>query len=876
MTAEGGSGAAAEQPPGRPGRALRGLALGLVLFCLLGRCFLNELPFRTSALQGIQALRAGGTSSALGGDHGELARVSFAMVLLAAGGLWLLGGAVAGGTPMRFRWWAVLIALFALLSLVSALRSSDVRSALDCWVEQVAILSAGYLAAEICAEGLGFGWVVAVLAGAAAVMAAKGFWQVFVEVPQRVADFEMYRAQRLASFGWQADSVQAKLLEARLKDPSPFGYFSLANIFASLMIVLAAAAAGLAWEKLVAGWRHLRPRRGMLRDGQVPLPMLAAVLSLLVAIAAVVVLFLTRSRGGVAGFVLAGVLALVAGRYGRTLGRHWKKAALIAVGVFVLSVGLVVGVGLARDRLPTKTMTFRWYYWTGSARIVRDRPVLGVGPGNFASAYLKHRRAEGEEAIKLPHNVFVHAAVQYGLLGGGVYVAILVGLVLAASRPAAGRGDLPLGGVMAGGDGRFVLIGGMILATAPLLARTCFAGLGDSGAVLIFEAVLPAAVLAVGMLIALWGGGRLDGAVAACGVGSRVAIACGAVGFLVHNMVTYSLWVPATALVFWVAAGAAAGRAGGPAGRRLPRASWALGVAAVVLVCAAGWMLWRPVYRRDRLMVRIGQSIRQGHLATAEALAGRYAALDKLDAISASEAARVILAGCQGGDPAEIAERAGRAYEYARLATRRDPANFAHARLAGMACWLEVAPDAMRYRWEGQGPDDQAINRLTEALLERPGDVVLLSALAGVKYRMGEFLEALRLCELAIRQAPGSFVLHARAGDAAWRAGQREKAAVAWRRAAELAPTGAKVQEALSLLAEAVDHLNPMDLRLRVDYAEILLDANRPAEALRQLELAEAIDSARMAESLERFTPAERQDVAMLKARAEVLAGPKD
>ncbi len=873
MTAADGSGVAVERPGGRTGRTLRGLALSLVLFCLLGRCFLNEFPFRTSALLGVYAPQAGDESSALGYDHGELARLSFAMLLLAAGVIWLLGGAVAGGVRMRFRWLAWLIGLFAAVSLLSALRASDVRGALDCWIEQVAILMAGYLVAEICSDRRRFGWVVAALAGAAAVMAAKGFWQIFVEVPHRVADFQMYRADRLAGFGWEGDSVQAKILEARLKDPSPFGYFSLTNIFASLMIVLCAAALGLAWEKLLSGWRHLKSRPGMLRSGEVPLPMLAAGLSLLVAIAAVIVLALTRSRGGLGGFALAVVLAVTAGRYRRVLGRHWKKAALIGVGLFVLAVGAVVGVGLARDRLPTKTMAFRWYYWTGSASIVADRPVLGVGPGNFASAYLKHRRPEGEEAIKLPHNVFVHAAVQYGLVGGGIYLTLLAALVLAACRPAARPVDLPVGQGGGAVTGKAVLIGGMLLATAPLFARACFGGLGGSGEVLVLEAVLPAAVLAVGMLIALWNGSELAAGPGAAGVGCRVALACAAVGFLAHNMVTYSLWVPATALVFWVAAGAAAGQAGGAA-KRLPRwPAWAVTIVAAALVCTAGWMLWRPVYQRDRLMVQVGQSIRRGNLATAETLARRYAAVDGLDAISASDAAKVILAGCHGADLAEITKRATRAYEYAKLAAERDPADFAHARLAGLTYWLQAAPDALRYRWDGSFQDGQtAAEQLTKVLLERPRDTQLLSALAGIKFHMGEYAEALRLCELAIRQAPASFLLQVHAGDAAFGAGETEKAAAAWRRAAQLAPAGPKVEGALTLLAEAVDHLNPMDLRLRADYAVVLLDADRPNEALRQLVLADAIDSSRMSDSLERFTPAERQQVAMLRARAEVLA----
>ena len=204
----------------------------LLLMLLAGRCFLGELPFRTSAVQ----IGAGGQSVQVSADYTELTRISFAVCLLALAGVWLAASATTGRIPVRRGYLIWLVGAFAFWSLGSALLASDTRSALTGWCEQFAILTAGILAVQLCADKRRFLILLVVLTGLAGAMAAQGAWQVFVEAPDRIEDFQLYRLERLAEIGIAPDSPQAAAFEARLSNRAPFGFFSLSNVFASLMV----------------------------------------------------------------------------------------------------------------------------------------------------------------------------------------------------------------------------------------------------------------------------------------------------------------------------------------------------------------------------------------------------------------------------------------------------------------------------------------------------------------------------------------------------------------------------------------------------------------------------------------------------------------
>ncbi|MCK4275855.1 MAG: O-antigen ligase family protein, partial [Phycisphaerae bacterium] len=405
-------------PTERFGRCVQTAGFALLLAVVAARPFLGEMTFRSSVLRGAFAAASTGADQIARYDRSELARVHLGSVLLAGCLLWFIGGAIRGRLAIRYGFLLWAIVAFGVLSFISAQYASDKRAALNGWMEQVSLISAGFVALQICADRRRFAMVMIVLAALGGALAVKGIYQYFVEAPERIVDFRMYHAERLAALGWAPETPQARLIRLRMLDKAPFGFFSLANLYASLMVVLLGSGVGLAADKIAHAARGFDQWRRGRRGAEIHTPTLAALLGVLVPVGVVVALVLTRSRGAIAAAAAATVAGILVGFFGSFFARHWRKAVLIVVSVFLLGAGLVIAYGLKHDRLPTRTMRYRWYYWTGAAEVLADRPVLGAGAGNFHTAYLPHRRPEAEEEVKTPHNVVMHALSQYGLLGG--------------------------------------------------------------------------------------------------------------------------------------------------------------------------------------------------------------------------------------------------------------------------------------------------------------------------------------------------------------------------------------------------------------------------------------------------------------------------
>ncbi len=128
-------------------------------------------------------------------------------------------------------------------------------------------------------------------------------------------------------------------------------------------------------------------------------------------------LLLSLSRGAIvvgipAAFLVMGVLA----------GPKWRRVTLIA-----LVVGLLALVPLLRTPRfaglldPTQgTAGFRLSLWHSAWGMIRDHPLLGVGPDNFLYAYRTRYvlpTAWEEFNLSHPHNVVMDFAVRLGLPG---------------------------------------------------------------------------------------------------------------------------------------------------------------------------------------------------------------------------------------------------------------------------------------------------------------------------------------------------------------------------------------------------------------------------------------------------------------------------
>ena len=752
------------------GGTLRSLAFIILLSVIAARCFLGEFGVRVSQVAPAIAAAQSNGQVQFYPDTREIARVGFAGILLAAVALWVLAGVIEGKLSIKFGSLGLLIIAFGVVSYFSARQASDQRTAINGWLEQVSLLGAGFLAIQLCGDRKRFSQLVVVIAAVGGALAAKGLYQYFVDAPERLADFDMYRSQRLGQLGFADGTPAAEMLRIRLADRSPTGFFSLINLYASLLIILLCGSAGLAASKIACALRDYPAWRKMRKKGEVHLPSLAAGLWVGVVAAIAVVLVLTSSKGAVAAVILAGLLAVAVGLFGKKLAVHWKKAVLAVACLAVLAGAGVVACGIKYDSLPTKTMTVRWYYWTGAAEIIREKPILGVGPGNFPAGYLQHRRAEAEEEVKNPHNFLLGALTQFGFAGGLLYIAAVGFVLVNLARP------VPPGQQQTSDSAKrrpWALF--IALALAPLAARLILAP--AEPLVALFETYLPVVVFWIMLIVAGWCGGCINSTPSRA---LAIGLACGCVGFAIHNLLSFSLWAPATAGVFWVCSGACIGL-----GRKKRTICsrwliWPSAVVSVLIIPAVILFVFAPALAKWNIHKEIYRSLVDRDTAGAIAGAIKLGQADPLDGLAASDASKLLLA----VHPRRY-ERLGypplaSPHYWSRQAVSRDPLNYTYKAMAGKVGFA-------RQSW------------------------------------------------LKAEGLP---------------AGARD----------DLSP--------LTYLSDAVQ-LNPQNIRLRLDYAEMLCNFGRFTECIAQLERAMEIDAVLPVGSVEHFKADEFAQIELLRERAK-------
>lgn len=818
-------------PTREAGRSsLETAAFVLLLTVIACRPFLNEMPSRTGMLRLSSALSAQSPWQAAmeGVEFASLARTGFATAVFLGATLWAVGR-FRSGAKLALGGWGVLAIVFAGLSLVSAARAADRVTAGEVWLEQASFLAAAFVLAQLCRDRRRFALLVITLAAVGATMAAKGAWQVFVEIPDRVAEFREHASEQMKHIGITPGSPGAALMETRVNDPSLTGFLGLANPFASILLVVLSAGAGLAADRFISAWRHWRANRGRARAGEVPAPLLAAAILLVLAILTAATLLLTRSRGAIASAVLGACACAVVLACREWFASRWRKALLALAGVFVLGAAGTVAYGLARDRLPTLTMTFRWYYWTATGEIVRENPLWGVGGGNFPDAYLRHRRAGAEEEIKAPHNMILHSLAQFGVPGGAAYLALAGWMLFAVVRPrgrddALSAGEWNAPGAEGGADEGAIRREGVALLAMMTLgvffARAFLSGAATNAYVLAIEAGGPAVVLALMFGAFSWAGAGWLREGVCPGAVTRVALAGGLFAFVLHSMVEFGPWMPAPGLTFWAAAGGLAGFAAGAgeanqAGNR--RVGNAITLVAVSLMLGFAVYLAWPVVEKTAWAMEAAESLARGNSQSAVAHAERYADADGRDNLAAADAARLCVAvsppSSRAGAAMEIQQRLAQAEQWARRAVDRCPAHGDHYILLADVLWSRLDPNHLSL---AAGQDAPAKAPGTAA---SGSDVPAASRAAQPARAFG-------------RETNGGFD---------------------------------EVADALSRAAER----NPGDARLRVKYARSLLLAGRAADCLAQIELARKLNEQLLAQSVVRFSPAEVEEIAQLVSRAK-------
>ena len=165
-------------------------------------------------------------------------------------------------------------------------------------------------------------------------------------------------------------------------------------------------------------------------------------LLMVVILAGAVGIVMTSARSAVIGLGIGGILIMF--RFYRS--RYFPLVLLSGIALCAIGLMFLPATTLARfeavanfsaDRSLFRRMT---YFRIGWDQLLRS-PLWGVGPGNFPAYYMEaaYRFLPGRTLDPRElHNSYADAAVEYGLIGFGLFMAIIVtalsGVVLAARR----------------------------------------------------------------------------------------------------------------------------------------------------------------------------------------------------------------------------------------------------------------------------------------------------------------------------------------------------------------------------------------------------------------------------------------------------------
>lgn len=111
-----------------------------------------------------------------------------------------------------------------------------------------------------------------------------------------------------------------------------------------------------------------------------------------------------------------------------------KKILMAFSGLILLAVAIPLVPERYIERIAStanyetdESANIRLTLWSAGVRMVADRPLLGVGVGNFSTAYgSTYRQEDSANLWWEPHNNFIQSASEMGLLGLVTFVALMV------------------------------------------------------------------------------------------------------------------------------------------------------------------------------------------------------------------------------------------------------------------------------------------------------------------------------------------------------------------------------------------------------------------------------------------------------------------
>ena len=155
------------------------------------------------------------------------------------------------------------------------------------------------------------------------------------------------------------------------------------------------------------------------------------------SLALLAVVNVTLMVQGATGYLVVGALAILLGS--QHMG--WRGGVGMFLAIAVLLVAALAVPNPFQERIDkiqrelqdwnpsgsTRTSTgLRLEFYQNSLAVAAQHPLIGVGTGGFPKAYAAQVAGTGKSETRNPHNEFLHIAIQVGILGVVLLVALFV------------------------------------------------------------------------------------------------------------------------------------------------------------------------------------------------------------------------------------------------------------------------------------------------------------------------------------------------------------------------------------------------------------------------------------------------------------------
>ena len=230
----------------------------------------------------------------------------------------------------------------------------------------------------------------------------------FSDLPQTIDYWKAHRTEEMQSHGWHEGDFELQQYEQKLMNGEMVGFTASPNTLAAAMVLMSVVVVGAGIQRIVN-----RDESGMIGATFIALPLAGWII------------YFTHSNAALASPVIAGIILVGIWKFGGWLNRKRRIAFVAGVAVVLLGTAALVGHGIYHGSLPSASLNFRWRYWVASMHLFRQHPLLGVGYGNFGDAYLAVRLPAAAEEVKDPHNFFVRALTELGIVGAVLIIAWL-------------------------------------------------------------------------------------------------------------------------------------------------------------------------------------------------------------------------------------------------------------------------------------------------------------------------------------------------------------------------------------------------------------------------------------------------------------------